>query len=67
MKLKALHFKLNWPEGFSSLQLRSLVIGQVRKYGEPLRWAITKVDPGESDLSSRLLSIEAVVIDNEIK
>ena len=49
------------PEGLSSAELRRLVLEQLRREGEPLRWAITSADLS-SGTCSRSLQVEAVLI-----
>ena len=49
------------PEGLSSADLRRWVLEQLRKEGEPLRWAITSADLS-CGTSTRSLEVEAVLI-----
>ena len=49
------------PEGLSSAELRRWVLEQLRKEGEPLRWAITSADLS-CGTSTRSLEVEAVLI-----
>ena len=49
------------PEGLSSAELRRWVLVQLRREGEPLRWAITSADLS-SGSCSRSLEVEAVLI-----
>ena len=49
------------PEGLSSAELRRWVLEQLRREGEPLRWAITSADLS-SGTCSRSLEVEAVLI-----
>jgi hypothetical protein len=61
VKLRHRHVTLVSPPGLPAAQLRLWVHDQLRRHGEPLRWAITSAAPtAESD--SRLLRLEAVWI-----
>ena len=61
MKLLHRHITLVCPPGLPATQLRSWLHDQLRRHGEPLRWAITSAAPtAEGD--SRLLRLEAVWI-----
>ncbi len=62
MKLKVLQLDLQWPKEVTVLDLRSWVVSQLIAYGEPLRWAITSVQPPLRTDSFRQLRVEAVVI-----
>jgi hypothetical protein len=49
------------PESLATNGLRSWVVEQLRREGEPLRWAITSIDPSPEG-SRTALEIEAVLI-----
>ena len=50
------------PESLPVKSLRSWVLEQLRLEGEPLRWAITSIDPS-SEGSTTALEVEVVLID----
>ncbi|WP_413745305.1 hypothetical protein [Synechococcus sp. MIT S9501] len=50
------------PESLPVKSLRSWVLEQLRLEGEPLRWAITSIDPSPEG-SPTALEVEAVLID----
>ena len=50
------------PESLPVKSLRSWVLEQLRLEGEPLRWAITAIDPSPEG-SPTALEVEAVLID----
>ena len=60
MNLRRLDRRLPWPETVTSQGLRAWILGQLRREGELLRWAITAVDRDVS--GSRWLQVEAVVL-----
>ena len=49
------------PESLATNGLRSWVVEQLRREGEPLRWAITSIDPSPEG-SRTALEVEAVLI-----
>ena len=61
MRLKSLELKLDWPETLAIQGLRSYVVEELKKFGDPIRWAITSISASESGCT-RKLNIEAVVI-----
>ena len=62
MRLKILELNLDWPRDVSPLDLRQWIRNQLKKYGEPLRVAITDVNDGRQEEIFRKLKVEAVVI-----
>ena len=62
MTLKVVQIQLNWPQEVSAVELKSWVLCHLQKYGEPLRWAITKVESVSAESASRELSLEAVIV-----
>ena len=50
------------PKSLPVKSLRSWVLEQLRLEGEPLRWAITSIDPS-SEGSTTALEVEVVLID----
>ena len=61
MKLASRYLCLACPADLPQYQLRSWLLEQLRREGEPLRWAITAVNR-DSVPASRLLQVEAVLI-----
>ena len=62
MRLKSLELKLDWPETLVIQDLRSYVVEELRKFGDPIRWAITSISASSEAGFTRQLNIEAVVI-----
>ena len=62
MRLKSLELKLDWPETLVIQDLRSYVVEELRKFGDPIRWAITSISASSESACTRQLNIEAVVI-----
>ena len=61
MKLASRRLCLACPADLPHQQLRGWLLEQIRREGEPLRWAITAVDR-DSVTESRLLQVAAVLI-----
>ncbi|MGC6483252.1 MAG: hypothetical protein ACON4T_06790 [Synechococcus sp.] len=61
MKLASRCLRFRCPPELSSRQLRPWLLEQVRREGEPLRWAITEVHR-DASAGSRVLQVEAVLI-----
>jgi len=61
MKLMFRRTSLISPESLPASALRSWVLGQLRREGEPLRWAITSIQRS-SETSQVALEVEAVLI-----
>ena len=61
MKLMFRRMSLSCPESLAKSSLRSWVLEQLRQEGEPLRWAITSIDPSPEG-SRTALEVEAVLI-----
>ena len=51
-----------WNEKSSILELRSLILDHLKKYGEPLRWAITDVTSTNNHISERTVRVESILI-----
>ena len=62
MKFRFLQLEMNWSKDLPLHELRPWLLGKMRVYGEPLRWAVTDLD-GISN--TRKLRLEAVVIVSE--
>lgn len=61
MKLLHRHVTLASPPDLPADQLRAWLRDQLRRHGEPLRWAITSV-AASAEGDSHLLRVEAVLI-----
>jgi len=61
VKLMFRRMSLISPESLATNGLRSWVVEQLRREGEPLRWAITSIDPSPEG-SRTALEVEAVLI-----
>ena len=60
--VKLVEINLNFPQDLTILDLRSWVVSQLNKQGEPLRWAITSIQlPIANDLD-RQVKVEAILI-----
>ena len=62
MRLKTIELNINWPNEITLFSLRNYLIGQIEQYGQPLRWAITEIQPLNMKTHSRRLKLEAVVV-----
>ena len=62
MRLKSLELYLEWPVDLSLQGLRLYIVEQLNDFGDPLRWAITSIQPSENKTSFRHIKVEAVVI-----
>ena len=61
MKLASRRLSFPCPLDLPRHQLRAWLVEQLRREGEPLRWAITAVDRDPAGAST-LLQVEAVLI-----
>ncbi len=62
MRVKTLELEISWPSEITIFNLRKFILDDIRKYGYPLRWAITQVKKAENSFNARKLFVEAVVI-----
>ena len=60
--LRSLQLQLAWPEGLPARALRPWLLQQLTAHGEPLRWAITGISPGDQGQQLLQLHIEAVLL-----
>ena len=51
-----------WTEKSSILELRSLILDNLKKHGEPLRWSIADVTSTNNDTFERILRVESILI-----
>ncbi len=66
MNLEFLELDLDWPSELSLLDLKNYILSNLKKYGEPLRWAITSVNI-HSEKKIQVISVEVVLIINQDK
>ena len=62
MELNVLELELNWPAEVPVFGLRRWILDELTKYGEPLRWAITRSEPSHEKKILRQLTIEAIIV-----
>ncbi len=61
MRLQAHKLHLDWPNELPVDHLRSWLLSEIKKFGVPLRWAITDISHFESD-DFRKITLEFVVV-----
>ena len=66
MNLEFIELDLVWPSELGIVDLKDYILSELKKYGEPLRWAITSVTT-HSEKKIQIISVEAVLIINQDK
>ena len=66
MNLEFIELDLVWPPELGIFDLKDYILFELKKYGEPLRWAITSVTT-HSDKKIQIISVEVVLIINQDK
>ena len=66
MNIEFIELKLDWPSELSVFDLKNYILSNLKKYGEPLRWAITSLT-NNSEKTTQKIFIEAVLIINDDK
>ena len=66
MNLEFIELDLVWPSKLGIFDLKGYILSELKKYGEPLRWAITSVTT-HSGKKSQVISVEVVLIINQDK
>ena len=66
MNLEFIELDLVWPSKLGIFDLKDYILSELKKYGEPLRWAITSVAT-HSDKKIQIISVEVVLIINQEK
>ena len=66
MNLEFIELDLVWPPKLGIFDLKDYILSELKKYGEPLRWAITSVTT-HSEKDIQILSVEVVLIINQDK
>ena len=64
MNLEFIELDLVWPSELGIYELKDYILAELKKYGEPLRWAITSVTT-HSEKKNQLISLEVVLIINQ--
>ena len=62
MRLKLVEIDLKLPRDLTTLDLRSWVVDQLNKQGEPLRWTVTSIQPPINNDMDSDVKIEAILI-----
>ena len=60
MKLRKVDFYLDWPASIEIINLRKFIIGNLKKKGGVIRWAIVDITASE-DSSYKKIRINAVL------
>ena len=63
MNLEFIELDLVWPPKLGIFELKDYILSELKKYGEPLRWAITSVTT-HSEKKIQVISVEVVLIIN---
>ena len=66
MNIEFIELDIDWPYELSIVELRRHIISKLKKFGDPLRWAITSVTT-RSEKKIQIISLEAVLIINQDK
>ena len=61
MNLEFIELDLAWPTKLGIFDLKDYILSELKKYGEPLRWAITSVTT-HSEKKGQIISLEVVLI-----
>ena len=64
MNLEFIELDLVWPSKLGIFDLKDYILSELKKYGEPLRWAITSVTT-YSEKKIQVISVEVVLIINQ--
>ena len=62
MEIKFIELELQWPKNIGISNLRYFILGELKKYGVPLRWSITCLNILSADEENRGIIVEAVVL-----
>ena len=66
MNLEFIELDLVWPSKLGIFELKDYILSELKKYGEPLRWAITSVT-NHPEKNIQIISVEVVLIINQDK
>ena len=61
MNLEFIELDLAWPSELVIFDLKDYILSELKKYGEPLRWAITSVTT-HSEKKIQVVSVEVILI-----
>ena len=61
MNLKKVDFYLDWPGSKNIIHLRRLIIGNLMKKGEVIRWSIEDIKDSVESLNIKKIRIKAVL------
>tara|TARA_Y100001970_G_C14111957_1_gene791376 strand:- start:293 stop:484 length:192 start_codon:yes stop_codon:yes gene_type:complete len=62
MKLTNIEFELKWPNTVDLGNLRKLVLDNIAKRGEVLKWSINNIKIENDTINEKILIISAVII-----
>ena len=63
MKLEFIELDLEWHSELTLFDLKNYILSKLKKYGKPLRWAITSVTDN-SEKKNQIISVEVIFIIN---
>ena len=66
MNIEFIELDIDWPYELSIVDLKKYILSKLRKFGDPLRWAITSVTT-RSEKKIQIISVEVVLIINQDK
>jgi len=66
VNLEFIELDLVWPSKLGVFDLKDYILSELKKYGEPLRWAITSVT-NHPEKNIQIISVEVVLIINQDK
>tara|TARA_Y100001978_G_C23622559_1_gene399224 strand:+ start:272 stop:490 length:219 start_codon:yes stop_codon:yes gene_type:complete len=66
VNLEFIELDIDWPYELSIVDLKKYILSKLRKFGDPLRWAITSVTT-RSEKKIQIISVEVVLIINQDK
>ena len=61
MKLEFIELDLEWHSELTLFDLKNYILSKLKKYGKPLRWAITSVTDN-SEKKNQIISVEVIFI-----
>ena len=61
MKLSSVDFYLNWPISIKLKNLRELIITNLEKKGDVIRWSIVDIQNSNDSFGTKKLKIKAVL------
>ena len=61
MKLSSIDFYLDWPVSLKLKNLRELIISNLEKKGDVIRWSIVDIQNSSDSFGAKKLKIKAVL------